>query len=102
MPDSDGYPTNKELRTIESWDTIHNLRGLLLYIGDVWWAPEFGYELRGKHVLWLDLHTGGWSGNEDIISSLKKNLMFWIMGWQKSTRGGHFYFKFDKIKKRKK
>jgi hypothetical protein len=39
----------------------------------------------------LELHTGGWSGNEEIISVLQ-NSMFWVMYWQKSERGGHYYF----------
>lgn len=36
--------------------------------------------------------TGGWSGNEDIISAMKDNTMFWMLMWQSSERGGKHVF----------
>jgi len=46
----------------------------------------------------LELHTGGWSGNEDIIEALKKSY-FWIFYWEKSVKGGHYYFTISSLKK---
>lgn len=35
----------------------------------------------------LELHTGGWSGNEEIVGILQDS-----MYWRKSERGGHYCF----------
>ena len=91
MPDKDGYPTEKELKTIEEWDAIHDPKGLLQYIQDRWWYADRQFCLTGKRVLKLELHTGGWSGNESIVEALQKNV-FWFFWWQGSRRGGHYTF----------
>ena len=39
----------------------------------------------------LELHTGGFSNNEEIIEELRQT-MFWEFFWQRSDRGGHHYF----------
>ncbi len=92
------YPTEKELTKIEMWDTLRfGIIELVKYVGDIWKYADIEYfKFTGDRVLKLELHTGGWSGNEDIISSLKSNTMFWMICWQKSVRGGHYYFKWNK------
>ena len=45
----------------------------------------------------LELHTGGWSGNEDIIRALQRNKAFWKL-LEKEEAGGHYYFKLKKKK----
>jgi hypothetical protein len=64
----------------------------------VYWCHDYGYmeyKIRefknGKFKFKLELHTGGWSDNETIISDLESNF-FWFLYWQKSVRGGHYYF----------
>lgn len=62
------------------------------------WNCEYGYiklniKMASKRFK-LELHTGGWSENEEIIEELQKNL-FWLFCWQKSERGGHYYFEGD-------
>jgi len=103
MPDKDGYPTNQELKTIENWDFLTNFTGgakeFLPFLESIWWQSGWGFVLKGKKVLKLELHTGGWSGNEDIIISMQKT-MFWILCWQKSIRGGHYYFRIKQIKEK--
>lgn len=88
------YPTSAELKKIRNWDidTPEKLFALLDYFETRW---QYGdYELKGKNVLQLCLSTYGWSGNEDLIDALKKNL-FWTCFWQKSLRGGHYFFKIN-------
>ena len=95
----DEYPTDEELRTIREWDVLKNpVSDLLGYVRDIWWTSEMGYKLSGKKVLKLELHTLGWSGNEQIISALQGNFMFWGMFWERSCRGGHYYFRISLIK----
>jgi hypothetical protein len=36
--------------------------------------------------------TPGWSGNESIIKSMKKNEMMWFLNWVQSKGGGHYIF----------
>lgn len=93
----DPYPTEDELDQIEQWDH-EDPKGLMEFIReDLWWEPDWGFKLTGKKVLKLALHTGGWSGNESIIGALQRN-MFWMLYWQRSDRGGHYYFRITKPK----
>ena len=55
--------------------------------GDATEAGPGGTLHRTWHV-----STGGWSGHEDVISALRDNLMFWMLSWVSSTRGGHYVF----------
>ena len=100
MADQDGYPTEEELEKVKTWyrDTPDNAWGLVEYLRSIWWLPDRHVvvyrgrdSLFGKQVWKLTLHTGGWSGNEDIIFALKTSL-FWFFHWQMSRRGGHYWF----------
>ena len=90
------YPSESQLKRISDWDILEKpVRELLDYIESIWWTPDWGFCLKGKRVLRLELHTGGWSGNESIIDALQKNWEFWMMYWMKTYRGGHYYFRID-------
>jgi len=84
------YPTEADLLAIESWkfNRAKSYRNLAQFVCAIWHWPERA-RLYGS---WLQLHTGGWSGNEEIVSALKTT-MFWMLCWQKSERGGHYYFR---------
>ena len=82
------YPTDKELERIEKW--LHQERGLIDFVRSLWEYADVGYFVLDGNK--LELHTGGWSGNEDIIEALKSNFIFWNVTWRKSERGGHYYF----------
>lgn len=97
MLDKDGYPTEEELKTIRKWTILKPVLDLIEYIREIWWQPEWGFKLKGKKVITLELHTGGWSGNEDIVNALSQS-MFWHLYWEKSCRGGHHYFTIKKLK----
>lgn len=94
--DSDGYPSQEVLEAIsrhtisgtedvnailemakEAWDHDH---------GRVW----EGVSDDGEPV--LNFVTGGWSGNESVISALQENLIFWAIRWESSHRGGKTVF----------
>jgi len=87
--DSDGYPTDSTIECIEKATIIPNLDQLMDCI-----APAF--ETYGKCErmdggLWA-VCTGGWSGCEDIIYAMQKNIYIWPMYWRLSKRGGYFEF----------
>lgn len=94
--DNEGYPEKHELEAIENWD-YRDVFNLIDYIEERWcyndyFVKKWGKDRWGKHTLFLELHTAGWSGNEDIIAALQKNpyiFFFWHTKW---TRGGHWYF----------
>ena len=104
MPDGDGYPTEEELKVFKKWTWAEiNLSGwkapeVVEHIRSIWWAPDWGFILREgrdrlfkRKVMRLQLHTGGWSGNEEIIAALHPTA-FWGLFWESSRRGGHYYF----------
>ena len=43
-------------------------------------------------VYCINISTGGWSENEDVINDLKETI-FWMLRWHQSTRGGHYEFR---------
>jgi len=91
MLDENNYPDEESLKQIKEWDILEEgIYGLLdLVEENTNWADRQIYRgVRGKYVY----HTGGWSGNEDVINALHQNFLFWSMFWVKSTRGGHYYF----------
>lgn len=90
------YPTERQLKKITDFSILKKRpEELIGHLRALWHWPDWGFYLKGKNVLRLELHTGGWSGNEDIVIALKKNYLFWSMFWQKSTRGGHHYFRIE-------
>ena len=92
------YPTKKELKSIREWKFDgNNIENFLQNLEDVWNSNYGQFILSGKRIIKLSLHTRGWSGNEDIINALKESF-FWIPYWQKSCRGGHYYFKIEREK----
>ncbi len=93
--DVDGYPTKELLEWIESYDPqVLPFEDFAKMLRRCWWMADWGFKLKrkrsGKRI--LELHTGGWSGNEDIIDALRKNIFFFPMTWRKTYAGGHYYF----------
>ena len=92
------YPTEQILRKIHKWDIVDSgPDDLVELIRSEWHWPEWGFKYNRRR---LELHTGGWSGNEDIIVALQ-GTMFWFLYWMKSFRGGHYYFHIKNIRKSK-
>ena len=91
MPDTDGYPTEEELETIENWNatTVQEYEKLFEYIQSIWHWSDYAIKHDISHY---ELHTGGWSGNEDIIRAMKQNYILWACSCELERRGGHYYF----------
>ena len=100
--DTDGYPTPEELESIRTWPSIYKStghkahHGLMEFIEERWRWADAGYWTwtidTMKGIESFSISTGGWSGNEDIIQAMERNIMFWATCWQSSKRGGHYEF----------
>lgn len=86
--DANGYPTEKTLETIRAWDAC-DFAGLAEFVCVGW--NEFGTFMMMTDS--LRLGTGGWSGNEDIITAMSQNVAWWALHWWGSTRGGSHEFR---------
>ena len=93
------YPTDKDLKYIQDfvWKN-NNLPELIEFLESIWWMPDWGFHLNRKYKGYQTLYisTGGWSGNESIISEMESNFYIRYF-WVQSRRGGHYIYKF-KIK----
>jgi hypothetical protein len=84
--DTEGYPTDATLETISTWPFPFD--GLMAYVRTAWQYANAGYwQQDGPRYR---LSTGGWSGNESLITALQANGAFWLLSWQDSRRGGHY------------
>jgi hypothetical protein len=111
MLNQDGYPTNATLRRVEKWKIRNHVELLALfeYIRQNWWAADWGFHhteqevnltyanatCKKKHH--FQLSTGGWSGNEDMVHSMRKNYVFWSMTWRVHKAGGHYDFEVEEL-----
>jgi len=97
------YPTEVDLKIIETWrrkeasyapDTFHGFVELMEYIRRIWAYADAGYwsETTDGDKRIYHISTAGWSGNEDIIYAMRRNVFFWVKCWLQETRGGHFIF----------
>lgn len=95
------YPTEELLNFIEDYNNFDNVHEIIDLIGQVWWMPDWGItrkkpftqKLYKTRVFTYYMSTGGWSGNESLIYSLKQNFIFW-MHFYNYRRGGHYTFRF--------
>lgn len=88
MLDQYGYPTEETFGLIKNYDDWNDPYKMVDFLKSIWHWPDY-LTHRGRTLV---LHTGGWSGNESIIQILMET-MWWNLYWQKSTRGGHYWFK---------
>lgn len=82
--DADGYPSDETLEHIEALGRTAHTDEWLRLVREAW-NHHYGVirEKGGR----IEFATGGWSGNESIIGSMKGSFQ-WIMLWESSHRGG--------------
>ena len=99
--DEHGYPTIEALDYIKNWQIIwdhdsnetkmghlrNDYQALIDYVKSIWYYDDAINQEDGL----VEIHTVGWSGNEEIIEELKKT-QFWMMKHQATQTGGHYYF----------
>lgn len=90
MPTDDGYPTEEELAHLAAFEgSPHQL---VEYVHELWSYPDFVkvtdvVDTWGRARKRVEMVTGGWSGNEDIGSTLAGTL-FHLAWWESTHRGG--------------
>ena len=98
--DAQGYPTEKTLSTIRGWRGSY--LELMGYVNLAWWSPDWGWREiivendSGIAEIHYDISTGGWSGNESLISAMQDYSEFWREAWYSTRRGGHYGFRLKK------
>jgi len=93
----DGYPTEEELEKISTWSIVYreDIYKVFNYIQTIWWSASSLFTKQDDIYI---LHTGGWSGNEEIIHAMKHNIFLWMFSWYSSVRGGHYEFRVMNIR----
>lgn len=96
------YPLKSQLNKIKNWEG--DCLRLAEYVASLWYYPNRikfyrGKDSLGRPIKKLYLSTGGWSGNEELIGALRENRCFWMLCWEQSKRGGHYWFKLPRMVK---
>lgn len=90
----DGYPEKTELQFIRKYDLEKHAPAILLeYMRERWRWPEYFSIKSTGNGFWVEIHTGGWSGHEEMVEALRANKLFFSLYWKETKAGGHYYFK---------
>ena len=102
--DADHYPTDETLRLIREWsiDSMQAAADAMDFAGKAWaYSKQWEMEERWDDPDWPShpkrvyrFSTGGWSGNESIVSAIEENQMLQILGAWSWRRGGHYEYRF--------
>jgi hypothetical protein len=89
------YPLEEELVRVEKWDG--DWRACFAFVRSLWWMPDWGWhestEIDNERVVTrYQISTGGWSGNEDVVTAMEHNRWLMSFFWMESRRGGHYVF----------
>ena len=85
---NDIYPTSGSLNLL----TKAKAEDVLEIAKDIW-NTDYGALKETEDT--LVFITGGWSGNEDIITAMEQNELFWLKHFYSYTRGGNYVFNKD-------
>ena len=95
----DGYPTEESLQRLCEALQDFNIAETAFYAAlrcnrySDYCGPE-RVEVRGEVIDVWAYHTGGWSGNEEIIHTLQERApLLWSWLLERYDAGGHYYFK---------
>lgn len=89
----DGYPDEAELARVRNWPLTENWRPLIDFVRARWALTDAPEPEVIDGATFYAFHTGGWSGNEDLIGALHSNPAFWLVCWERSHKGGKHVFR---------
>lgn len=90
----DAYPTDGDLAALAAFTgTPREFAEHLIAAWSEYGTAriEHGFGAGGEDVVRVTLVTGGWSGNEEILSVAHRTT-FWTLFWDSSNRGGRHCF----------
>jgi hypothetical protein len=86
---------NPDLRILRTWSPRPDDPtgwGPVLNLLQVLWNQDYGRVMAREdnhgHIIALDLVTGGWSENEELLGAVRANTLAWVTLWRSSHRGG--------------
>ena len=92
---------DRNYKEIKFWPMLcnSNIKELMDFIKELW-VDDARFSKNSiitrasyrHNIVWLELHTNNNPNNNLIIAALEENKKFWGEFWQKSERGGHYYF----------
>lgn len=101
----EGYPTGRTCTVLRKWPSEDAL-GALKFMQAAWNYDDYVTNTlkpeEAKIVgaddgdLYFRFATGGWSGNEELISAFEYNRLCWAFTWCASVRGGLHIFRVTK------
>lgn len=95
--DSDRYPSMPALERIKSWPfDMEQAKALMAFVEELWTYKDC-FICDPYHRTYT-VRTAGWSGNEDLISALRQNTIFWTLCWVSSHRGGKHVFQIPEFR----
>ena len=102
--EANGYPAVETLEAIKKWPvkSRKECHDLLAFVRSAWSYPDrwserekddgvFGDGQPAKIRIY-EMSTGGWSGNEDLVSAMEANILFWAISLESTHRGGLYIF----------
>jgi hypothetical protein len=97
--DNEGYPTPEWIEYIKNYvpdKSLPIIDFVKMILIDGWYMSDWGFVLKRQYrgKIKIELHTGGWSGNEEIIDAIKSNIQLTHgkMKYVSYRMGGHHYF----------
>jgi len=100
------FPVPEAMKTIKEWpmfgpDETNTMLGFAKnfhnsHCGSWIEIPDYRVEDEDPFLA-LRISTGGWAGNEMIISALQSNILFWYHFWHSTRRGGIYIFDITKL-----
>jgi hypothetical protein len=99
--DEYGYPSEEALEILSNWDYGDPI-GWLQFAKSLWHFSDYVYFTKVEYYDGIEdvinFATGGWSGNESIVSAMSCNRMLWGLYWYFSKRGGLYSFFYSESK----
>jgi hypothetical protein len=97
----DGYPSEAELEKIKNWPPpekdLFELDALMQYVHERWKYPTFWEEDQveefGRPHRRYTFSTGGWSGNESLVTAMEENPVLSMIAPWSWQRGGHYEYR---------